>query len=349
MLVPGVRKRVAAGAILIALLTAGCAQATPKPQPATGTAVQPEIAQPPPAPPSPLDGRKAQDEAALQRRPMAVMFDNHPNARPQTGLNQAEVVYEILAEGGITRFMGLFLREQPEVIGPVRSARHYFVQLAAEFDPYYVHVGFSPQARAEIDRLGILNLDDGKGAGGFFRSADRKSPHNLYISLPKARAWADQRGWEKKAAPRAGFKFAAEPQLAGKTAKALRISIPGAYQGYYVEYAYDDAKGAWLRSVDGEPHVDAATSEQLAARTVVVQFVPTRAIPGDTAGRIDMDIVGSGRAQIFAAGQVVQGRWRKPGVRIPTSFVDADGKPIEFAPGQVWIQVLPTNAEVTVR
>lgn len=365
MLVPGVRKRVAAGMILFGLFAAGCARARsgspgspgadarpPAEPPPPPAALEPARKEPPPepeGPPSPLDGVPARDEAAVRRRPIAVMIDNHPSARPQTGLSKAEVVYEILAEGGITRFMALFLREQPDVVGPVRSARHYFVQLAAEPDAYYVHAGFSPQARVEIDRLHIADVDDMRGAGGFFRVTDRRSPHNLYVSLPKARAWGDQRGWRSEEGPKSGLRFAREARIEGTPARSVRVVIPAAFQGYAVEYAYDEAKGVWLRSINGEPHVDAATSEQLAARTVVLQFVATRAVPGDADGRIDMDLVGSGRARIFSGGKALQARWSKSAVRAPTSFADAEGKPVEFPPGQVWIHVLPPDAEVTVQ
>lgn len=355
---------VAAGSVWFATVLAGC-QATAPPavpppgpsQPAvpvagaapTSGAPAVERAQEPQGPPSPFDGIRAADESALRRRPMAVMFDNHPRARPQTGLSKAEVVYEILAEGGITRLMAVFLREQPEVVGPVRSARDYFVQIAAESDPFYVHVGSSPQGKALIERLGVVNLDDGRGAGGFFRSADRSSPHNLYISLPKARAWADQRGWDKREPPGSGFRFAERPQFGGKPAKSIRITIPSAFEGYQVEYAYDEGRGLWLRTINGEPHVDEATREQLAARTVIVQTASTRPVPGDTEGRIEVDVVGSGRAQVFAAGQGTAARWRKQSARTPTVYSDPEGNPLEFPAGQIWVQVVPPGAEVEVR
>lgn len=339
--------------ILAVALSAGCSRKKaetppPAPEPAVDTTAPKDPPPEPekPGPVSPFDGLKA-EAAQIGRRPLAVMIDNQADARPQAGLNQAEMVYEILAEGGITRYMAVFLRNGPPAVGPVRSARHYFVQLAAELDALYAHAGQSPQAEEELARLKIPDIDDLKGAGGFFRSRERQAPHNLYLNASDARAFAARRGIEKAGqVPQGIFSFKADLTPAGKAAVKISIPYPYGYQGYTVNYEYDSPNDRYARSVAGKPQVDAADGRQVAPKNVIVQFTPHRAIPGDREGRIDVTLVGSGKGLVFTKGTVREIKWDKKSVRDRTRFTDASGNAIELQPGQTWIQVVPVGTTV---
>ena len=153
--------------------------------------------------------RKAQP--LVYARPIAAMIDNHPYARPESGLAQADIVYEALAEGGITRFLGLFFTQPAEKIGPIRSARHYFIYWADEYNAMYAHCGGYPEAYTAIAATGIADMDDLKGSPGFWRNSDREAPHNLYTSTAALRAEADRRGLKQDKGSTGGCSWATIP------------------------------------------------------------------------------------------------------------------------------------------
>lgn len=343
--------------LVLALALTGCQarsdQGAPAGSPAGPSPGQEPATGPPPAPPPaeerlacPLDGEQA-PASAVKRRPLAVMIDNAPQARPQSGLQKACVVYEVLAEGGITRFMALFLHNEADTIGPVRSSRHYFLDLAMEHNAVYAHVGGSPQAKKEIARLKISDLDDMKGAGGFWRVAGRVPPHNLYASTERLRKSSAELGYEIDGfVPNRLFNFGSVPAGSGGSGSRVIIDYPNGYQGYSVEYRYDEPTGNYLRYISGNPHRDGETGEQLRARTVIVQFVPTEAIPNDPDGRLNITFTGSGKALVFSRGLVEEISWSKATRSDPTKFVNRDGKRITLPPGPVWIQVVPPGTRI---
>ena len=143
---------------------------------------------------NPLTGLNV-DEVVLTQSPITVMLDNFYSARPQAGLAEADIVYEILAEGLITRYMAVFYGNLPESIGPVRSARPYFVEKAFEFDPFYVHVGGSMQALSDIKKIGIADID-GLTSGAFWRLNHKKAPHNMYTSSEALISEAKRMGFD---------------------------------------------------------------------------------------------------------------------------------------------------------
>ncbi len=338
------------------LAAAGCGPRTAAPvsggesQPVPEPAATDQDASPPgpplPAgPTSPLDGLPA-DVAKIQRRPIAVMIDNQTDARPQTGLRQAEMVYEIPAEGGITRFMAVFLVNAP-VVGPVRSARHYFVQLARELDAVYAHVGESPQAETEMARLGVSRIDDMRGAGGFFRTRDRRPPHNDYLDLARAREWAAARGYEKQdQTPRGPFTFDPDLKPKGRAAARVVVDIPGSSEGYSAAYNYNSTSKTYLRYVMGEPHLDPVDGKQVEVANLVIEYTSIRPIPRDEAGRLDVDVVGGGRALIFTRGVGYEAKWSKTSLSELTRFTDAAGQAVKLAPGLTWIHVVPLEARI---
>jgi hypothetical protein len=282
----------------------------------------------------------------LERRPVAVMIDNDPVTRPQAGLAQADLVFEALVEGGTTRFMAVYLQAEPELVGPVRSARHYFAQIALGLDAIYAHVGGSPQAHQFITehKMGDFNDVLGTGFGCFWVDKNKKRPYSTFTSVPMLREKAEQRGFRAGGVPDQLFSFRSGDQaLAGDPVTNLTIHYPG-YLQTRVGYRYTPS-GDYLRYVGGQPHRDAATGEQLRADNILVLYVETWAIPGDQQDRIDMDLVGSGALDCFSGGHLYTGTWSKASVSAPLKFQGQQGR-LELTAGKTWIQIVPVGTKI---
>jgi Protein of unknown function (DUF3048) N-terminal domain/Protein of unknown function (DUF3048) C-terminal domain/PEGA domain len=283
--------------------------------------------------------------------PLAVMVENHPDARPQTGLDQANVVYEALAEGGISRFLAIYMLTpgidggaHADVIGPVRSTRHYFVYAAAEYNATLVHVGASPIGYAALTATGIRNVNESWGDPGIWRSARRYAPHNAYTSTDDAfQAATDKAEGGPGSWGPLVFK---DPSFPSQAPSATKIRIRYPPLGWYdVSYTWDPETNTYPRVMDGEPHRDGLTGAQLAARNVVVQVVPDDVI--DREGRLDLIQTGEGPAYYFLDGMVIAGTWTKADFGSRTFFWDTAGNLVRLnAMGTTWIQLIPPEAQL---
>lgn len=299
-------------------------------------------------------GQPSFARGAIHQRPYAVMIDNHPNAYPQTGLDHALVVYEALAEFGITRFMAVYapgVGPDAPAIGPVRSARLYFVQWAMGMQALYAHAGGSPQGLAlaeSTDR--IANLDALRRGGGsyFARSRKRYAPHNLYTSSADLARAAAKLGVADLSDSEIGFLFKADaPETDRPAAQSLTYYFLSKQAS--VGWTYDRASNSYARLRQGKPARDAATREQLRTRNVVVIEVQERKIPGDKKGRIEQDVLGSGPGRLFQDGQEREITWHKDSADAPLRFDAADGAEVSFNAGQVWIAAIPSLANLKVK
>lgn len=348
-------------AAMVLLTVNGCARKPTAEKPGPPTVVNPApnpgSAGPAPAPVptprqqeavSPFTGKKVSAEL-VKRRPLAVMIDNAPAARPQAGLNKADLVYEVLVEGGITRFMAVFLESDSDFLGPVRSARHYFLDLALGLDAVYVHVGGSPQAYEEIPLLKVDNLDNMKVGPPFWRVSSRQAPHNLYTSTLKLRQEMVGRKMEKETVPSPAFTFGDKKSMGDRKVSTVAIYYPGGYQGYYIDYHYEPGGDDFLRYIKTEPHRNETSGEQLRTRNIVIVFAETRPIPQDDAGRIDVNLVGAGKALVFSAGTMREAKWEKSPRRAPLKLIGGDGKSVPLAVGRTWIEVVPPDTKVEVK
>lgn len=302
----------------------GCSRPNQE-DPATGVVTPP---QPPPKAKSPITGLEYDSSAPLT----AVMIENHADARPQSGLIYADLVYEAQAEGGITRFMALYYSNNPTVLGPVRSARPYFIQWADEWGAAYAHCGGSPDGLALIKSLGLIDLDDMSGPG-FWRDDSRKAPHNLYTSMANL---TERIGSRKPAEPEARWQFGTWAEL---PSKGLTIDF-----GYGYKVAYDYKDHSYARSMNGVPHTDRETKQVIAPANIIVQYVKSKIV--DSELRLKMDTIGSGKAIFLVAGNYSEGTWSKADANSPTEFRTADGTELTLATGQTWIEVVPAIATV---
>ena len=306
-------------------------------------------------------GRPALARGALTQRPIMAMLDNHPDAYPQTGLDEAAVVFEALAEYGVTRYMAVYAPEFASIqgnIGPVRSARIYFVQWAMGFRAIYAHAGGSP---AGLERLAadnntlVIDIDfvdlEDKGFFDFSRrDNNRRAPHNLYTSQAGVERYLSERIADGGATDvsEVGFLYAPENGALGAANPASSINYFFLYRDDPAGWNYDPTTNDYFRTRRNRPHTDAVSGEQLSFKSVVVMQVEEAPIPGDPKGRIDYDVVGEGAAVVFANGGRTDATWRKESEEMPLRFYDAAGEEIVFPAGPLWIAALPSLANLTV-
>lgn len=323
----------------------------------------------------PLNGKLYSKERKAvweSRRPMGVMIENHTEARPQSGLTSADVVYEAVAEGGITRFLSIFYCDDAKYIGPVRSARMYFLKLLQGYGdhPLYAHVGGAntpgpADALGEIADLGWDHYNDlNQFAVPFpyyYRDYDRNpgvaTEHTMYSSTEKLYEYAakqrkltnkdaDGTPWDRGFTP---WKFKDGKAVASPDATKISYHFWSKFDGdnYAVSWSYDPTTNTYSRSNGGAPHIDHNTGKAIAPTDVVIMYADERpANDGYEGGHMLYGVVGSGKAIIFQNGTVMQGSWSKPKEENMVTF-KSGGKEVEFARGQIWVSVLPTGDEVT--
>ncbi|HEY7429459.1 MAG TPA: DUF3048 domain-containing protein [Streptosporangiaceae bacterium] len=263
-------------------------------------------------------------------RVLAVKIDNIVYARPQTGLNHADIVYVLPVEGGLSRFLAIFSSRYPPVIGPVRSAREDDLQLLRQFGrPAFAYSGATPALLPYIARTArIVNLYAGT-TSGYYRDTSRAAPDNLYANTKRLLTQA--RG--ASTAHDIGFRFG-PPPTGGKATRSASVSYPAASFGF----TWSAAKGRWLVSMDGTPAIT-ASGARLSAATVVIQHTTVRTSRFLEYGSPPpyAQSIGSGTALVLRDGKAWTTHWSRPTAGGGTTFTTASGQPMTFAPGQIWI------------
>lgn len=285
-----------------------------------------------------------QVDPSINTRPVVgIMIENSTDARPQSGLDQADIVFEAIAEGGITRFLALFHDNMPDYIGPVRSARPYFVQWCMSFDCAFAHAGGSPEALQNIVDWGTKDLNHNTSA--FWRITSRYAPHNLYTSLAKLHEYASSKGYGT-----ADFTpLARKNDTASKTPDAGSIDIAISSAAFNSRYDYDAASNSYARSQAGAAHtvIDAGgTSTQLKPK-VIVAMVQQYGVASDKHSQYG--VIGSGEAFVFQDGTVTKGSWNKADRKGALELKSPDGSPLKINAGQTWFVAVSTASKVTYR
>lgn len=336
----------AAGDVSPSASTEPTPTATPEPTP-TPTAT------PTPGPslvPAPLTGRPVLASVAA-RHAIAVMIDDHPDARPQSGFTDASVVWQAPAEGGIPRYMMIFQDRVAPSVGPVRSSRQYFIAWASEWRSVYAHVGGSPQALATLRDRGrgqyVYNADEFRWGGVYFhRTKDRFAPHNVYSTGKELRALAKRLG-AKDTLMKPVWRFGTDAPMSTRP-QGGKITV--VYSWNTITYRYDRTTNSYLRSVSGsKKQIDRGTNQQVAPKNVVVMLMSFGPLnDGSKKHRLEAQFVGKGVAWISSNGKTVKGTWSKAGFTKPTKFFGPDGKPVRLTIGQTFIQVMPRGSRITI-
>lgn len=287
---------------------------------------------------SPLDGLRYYPEE-LSKRPVAVSIDNHPRARWQAGISQAEIVYEFEVENPYTRYLCIFLAKEPEQIGPVRSARPYIIYYALENDGIFVHVGGSQDAFAEVKRLSVADVD-GLYSGAMWRYNDtgKYAPHNMYTNLASIRKEAQRYGYRTESSYE-GYKFNDKnTQLSENFEISSAKTVNIVYNDYNTtDYIYDEENSVYLRFKDGEKHIDELDKNQISAKNIIA-IEASKAVL-DNEGRLFIGTIGDGKGIYITNGESIQITWKKPSEKERLKFY-TDEDELMLNPGNTWIQVV---------
>lgn len=333
-----------AGLLLAGLLLAACSGGTKNGdrQESGGPTM---TAAPPPL--SPLTGLPLESAAVANRPAVTVKIDNAPQARPQAGLDKADVVIEEKVEGGVTRFLAVFHSTDADPVGPVRSVRSTDAPLVTPIGGVFAFAGGIPPFVELVRRAPVTIVTDQDKGGPFTLRRDRSRPHNTYSTTAKIRDAAGSKG---SPPPRLfdlvgqGEEFA--PGGVGPATRATVAFSPRVS----AEWGFDQASGEWRRKSDGKPHI-VEGGAQLSFTNVIIQLTPYRQTPfKDVAGNAvdEAVVVGSGDAVILSQGKQVRGRWSKSSDSSVIAYVDAAGTPVRLPPGRTWVMLPPVGAPVTV-
>lgn len=327
--------------ILVVLIAAGTATALYffNQKPVEQTAVK-TVTKPAPEPVkyySPLTGALVANEATTKQAVTGIMIENSPDARPQSGLKNSGVVFEAIAEGGITRFLALYQEQKPQLVGPVRSVRMYYVDWVAAFNASVAHVGGSSAALAEVRNGTYRDIDQFFNSGAYWRATDRYAPHNVYTSFDKLDALNSAKGYTSSTFT--GFSRKDSAAATTPTATSINVTISGPL--YNSSYAYNKATNTYDRSEAGAPHLDREEG-QISPRVVVVLNVIESTVFED-GYRESINAIGTGKATIFQDGTVQEVTWTKKSKTDQIVFTDAQGADVPLARGQTWLTAVPEN------
>jgi len=318
---------------------------------------------------------KQERESWEKRRPLAVMIENHAESRPQSGLAYADVVYEAVAEGGISRFLSVFycgVAAGNVNIAPVRSARTYYLPWVLEYDALYNHVGGAgrcnddtvdnrAKALCQIDQYKIKDMDQfGISFPTCYRNYDRldhpvATEHTMVCQTDKLYKLATERGWTNvdtkgiswdKNFEKWKFKEDEKEAQRGASSSASFVAWKGYEKEYGVTWVYDPLTNEYKRENGGKPHMDLETGEQLTAKSIVIVFAKEIG-PVDDHAHLLYTNIGSGDGQLLEDGKATKITWKKPTNASRLKFYDSTGKEVSLNRGQIWIEMLPIGTPIT--
>jgi len=291
------------------------------------------------------------------RRPLAVVTNNIRQALPQSGIASADVIYEVLAEGDVTRLVAIYQSYIPEKIGSIRSTRDYFIDFAWNHDAIFVFHGGSPNGYNRVRSTGITHMDGGRLEGNVFwrdrtypawaaNSGTRSTEHSSYTGRAQIESHLEANEIRNYSIqdPAFGFNFGEIP--AEKIGDALKITVPFS-QNYRRIFIFDEEKNIyWVENQQG-PHKDAETEEQASVSNILVQYAQMQLIAGDYAGRRNVNTVGDGRGYLITNGEYFPVLWQKSSHTAPMKWTFENGDPLILSPGKTWICVFQTNGTIT--
>lgn len=284
------------------------------------------------------------DKKYKNQRPIAVMIENEYHSRPQSGLEEACIVYEALAEGGITRFLAIYIDNDVTEIGPIRSSRPYFIDYALEYDSIYVHYGASPRAYNDLKQLSIDTIDGIYDSITFWRDKSRKSPHNAYTNTERILNMAKKHNFFKPVYIEP-IKFSnSKERFVGINVDEFSLDY---FNNYRIHYRYDSEKMSYQRLMNDAPHIDRTTGNPIYVKNIIVQFNDTKVI--DNEGRLAIKTIGKGSGYYICEGVLQKIQWEKSSRDSRTKYFYDDGRKLEIKPGNTWIQVMPKKSRLDIK
>ncbi|MBQ9941818.1 MAG: DUF3048 domain-containing protein [Christensenellaceae bacterium] len=334
-------------------------EGTPAPAPTAAAPTATPAPTPEPEPTSATTGLPSTKEY----KPITIMIENSPAARPQTGLQQADIVYEAMAEGGITRMICVFNDQYPVVAGPVRSTRIYYLNIQQEWDspmvhyggpsneskPSYVYGSNTKYIKVRVDGL------KGKYNDYFWRDDARSAPNNVYTDVQKIK----DELYDYTPNARDGFSFSADASYTGNTVTEVGVPFLSG-KATHTRFLYDAETGLFTRYL-GDKAFDVRTvtldengkkkteTAPMTVKNLIIQYANTYTIKGDNKGRRMVDVVGKGNCEYYINGVQVKGTWERESLTSSTHYYDDKGNPIVLQPGNTWICLQPTDDTTTVK
>lgn len=302
---------------------------------------------------SPLNGllfSKSEMDVLMGRRPVAVMINNHAQARPLSGLNSADIVIEANAESGITRHLAFFWSKAPGKIGPIRSIRQYHLEWLSPYDPILIHDGCAETNDPRTNACGntySYGIKDIATYGAWRENTNgRVAPHNEYSSIKTAWEYAEKMGWDEFPSSVKSLNFKRDASIEDRGTKTVVRTVFHTSlvnnNLYDAMWTYDPSTNSYFRKVGGQADMDTETNTQVNAKVVIIQEVRMISA-GDDKGRVVITTIGQGDAVILQDGNIVNGTWKKDSRTDRTKYYDSSGEPIEFNRGRMWIAMIPHN------
>lgn len=294
-----------------------------------------------------LDGQSYSPDKA-NRHPLAVIIENHGDARPQSGLSEASIVYEAITEGGITRYLAIFGPKDVKEVGPIRSARLFFMDWLKEYDAFFAHAGGNEDALANISNYAIKDLNHSSA----FYYRDKKgrsvaSEHTLYSTTENLYKYAESKKFDINSSNFETLRFKADKPI-GADGKGVEINFSGNSK-YSVKWNYDQASNGYLRFLAGVEHKDRNNDKQISAKNIIIQRVSRTLQPHGSYGSENwvFKTTTEGSATILRDGEVIEGKWRKSSRDSRTRFYDNSGVEIELNRGNTWYEIAAEDATKT--
>ena len=290
---------------------------------------------------SPYTGEEVKKEV-LNNIAVLAIVENSVSSRPQSGLNAADIVYETLAEGGIPRFIALFQKNNAEKIGPIRSARSYFLDISKEYNLPFAHCGGSEEALIEIENENLMSMNEIANESAYWRDKERKSPHNLYTSTEKLVQLIKTKDFVK--APTVKLKFDKNYWDNTKFASATNVFL-NINKFYNTSYTYSN--GLYIKNMDGKTSIDKEDKLPLAFKNIVVQITSIK-IQAD-GDHLDIDLIGAGDGYVISNGKFIKMHWSKKDATSQTKLTDDSDNVIPLSPGNTWWNIIDKSSTIEIK
>lgn len=276
----------------------------------------------------------------IGQTPFMAIIENSTAARPQSGLASADIIFETMAEGGIPRFIALYQKESPEKIGPIRSARPYFTDIAKEYALPFAHCGGSEEALNEIkSNSSIMSINEITNGSYFYRDKNKKSPHNLFTSANNIRKFIKDKGLKTTIISNLNFDEKSFQDTSLEKAINIDIKLNSNYQ---TSYSYKNGK--YQKSMDGKTATDGDTKSPLAFKNVVIQTTSLKLQKDNL--HIDVDLVGKGDALVFSQGKIKKVTWQKKDESTPTQLLDSQGNKVALSQGNTIWHIMDKSSKI---
>lgn len=282
-------------------------------------------------------------------RPIAVMIDNHKGAQPQGGLNNAYIVYEIIAEGGESRLMAVFKGANVEKIGPVRSSRHYYLDYALENDAIYVHYGWSPQAQSDISKLKVQNINGiTESSKMFWRTKDKSAPHNVATNTESILSIAEKKGYSTTSTEKSVLKYTSKEVLLEEGQDATNIIIPYS-ESNKTNYVYDEESKQYVRYSKGKRQKDWSTGEDVTAKNIIITLANNYPLnDGENKDRQELENIGKLDGYYITNGKAIPIICNKTSRTAKTIYEDLNGNIINVNDGRTFINICPIDSNIII-